>query len=146
MLLARPPQGFQTAQAGHPHVGDHQAEWFGSQNLESLFAGGGQDRLETLAAEKGIEQTALTGVIIDNQDTRRISRIFMKLGRHVPKWSRKPAFFVVVDYPARPVKEDYKPDRAQGRLFALQKPTRGPFNYNRLLRLSRHWCDGFGDR
>ena len=84
----------------------------------------GQDRLETLAAEERIEQTALPRVIIDNQDTGRFSRIGMKLGRHCLNGHQNQHLTGSLIIRTGPVKEDYKPDSAQGRLFAFQKPAR----------------------
>ena len=82
VLLARAPQRFQTGKAGHPHVGDHHVEFAGAQRFQGAFAGVHHHGFEALAPEKGIEQAALPGIVIDNQDARRFTGALAGFGRH----------------------------------------------------------------
>ena len=40
------------------------------------------DGLEALAAQEGIQQAALAGIVIDDQDARRSGTVLASLGRH----------------------------------------------------------------
>jgi len=56
--------------AGHADVGDHHIHVFGAEDIQGALAGGDDDSLEPLTAQKGIEQTALGRVVIHDEDAR----------------------------------------------------------------------------
>ena len=74
VFLARAPQRFQAGQPRHPHVGNHHGEFPGAEHFQGAFAGIRQRGFKTLAAEKGIQQAALAGVVVHNQDARSTLR------------------------------------------------------------------------
>ena len=85
MFLARAPQRFQTAQTRHPHVGNHHGEFPGAQHFQGAFAGIRQRGFKTLAAEKRIQQAALAGVVVHNQDARHFSGLVAQFGCHTAR-------------------------------------------------------------
>jgi hypothetical protein len=70
---------------GHPHVGNHHAEFSGAQCFQRPFSGIGRDGVESLAAEEGIEQAALAGVVIHDEDARRFGIFFAQFGCHAAR-------------------------------------------------------------
>ena len=67
-FLARAAEGLEAGHAGHADVGDHHADGLCAQGGEGGFAGGDGKRREALAAEEGVEQAGLAGVVIDDED------------------------------------------------------------------------------
>src|SRR5207237_4124265 len=58
------------------------AELPGAQSFQCPFARSDRHRIEALAAQKRIEQAALAGIIIDDQDARRFRAILAGVGWH----------------------------------------------------------------
>lgn len=67
-FLAGAAKGLETGHAGHAHVGDHHADGLRAEGGEGGFAGGDGKRGEALAAEEGVEEAGLAGVVIDEED------------------------------------------------------------------------------
>ena len=70
MLLAGASQGFQAGQAGHAHVRDHHADLLGLQDFERALTRRHRQSVKALAAQKRIQQAALPGVVIHDEDAR----------------------------------------------------------------------------
>jgi len=75
-------QGFQPGQTGHPHVGNHHGKFSGGEQFQRAFAGIGEDGFKALAAQKRIQQTALAGVVVHDEDARRRRRRLARFGWH----------------------------------------------------------------
>ena len=69
MLLARKAEGFEATEAGHPHVGNHQVDGLGAQRF-SARAPESTGTVSALALQERMEQAALTGVIIHDENVR----------------------------------------------------------------------------
>jgi hypothetical protein len=83
VLLAGQAQGVQAGQAGHADVGDHHVDLLFAQHFQGALAGGNGHRLEALAGQERIQQTALAGVIIHNQEPGRVGAGFWRSGGHI---------------------------------------------------------------
>ena len=82
VLLARAAQGFQAGHARHSHVRDHHADFFVAQDFERALTRRHRQRIKSLAAQKRIQQAALAGVVIHDQDARGFGGIFAVLECH----------------------------------------------------------------
>ena len=89
VFLTRAAEGFQTGNAGHSHVGNHHVEFPAAQDSQRLFAGSNRDGIEALTFQERIQKTALTGIVIDNQDARRPGSIVAGVRGHVRKPSQQ---------------------------------------------------------
>ena len=96
VFLAGAPQGFQAGKPRHPHVGNHHGKFPGAEHFQGAFAGIRQRRLKTLAAQKRIQQAALAGIIVHNQDARCFGRMVAGFG-HGLKLSDSDAAFQAAD-------------------------------------------------
>ena len=67
-FLAGAAEGLKAGHARHADVGNHHADRLRVEGGEGGFAGGDGQGLEALAAEEGVEQAGLAGVIIDEED------------------------------------------------------------------------------
>ena len=88
VLLAREAESFQAAQPGHPDVGNHEIKFSGAQQFQGAFAGIGGDGLEILACQEGIQEAALAGVVIHDQDARQRFCVFVIFQRHASIYRR----------------------------------------------------------
>jgi hypothetical protein len=68
MILTHLPQHLQPGHARHAHIGDDHVDGPLLQLPQGLAAGVRQRNGEALSGQKGVEQTALPLVVIDNQD------------------------------------------------------------------------------
>src|SRR5581483_9229355 len=82
VLLPRLSERLQTRQPGHAHIRNHQVKRFGPQQGQGAFARIGHDYFKSLPLEEGLEQTALAGIIIHNQDARRLRSAIAALVGH----------------------------------------------------------------
>ena len=71
VLLAGQAQRFQAGQPGHAHVGNHHVDLLLAQDFQGALAGGDGHGLEPLAGQERIEQAALAGVVIHDQEPGR---------------------------------------------------------------------------
>src|SRR5881394_4236785 len=74
-------QRFQAGDARHPHIRDHQVNLFATQGFQSLFSSARQEDLEPLAAKKRVQQTALSRVVVDDQEAWPVLRGFNRHAR-----------------------------------------------------------------
>ena len=86
MLLTRLAKGFQAGHARHAHVRDHHADSATAQNLERVFTGSHRHGVEALALQKGVQQAALSGVVIDDQEARPLQVRIVRYGAHGVTW------------------------------------------------------------
>ena len=70
-ILAHAAERFEAGKAGHPHIGNHHGKFSGGQKPECAFARIGGDGIKALAAQERIQQAALAGVIVHDEDARR---------------------------------------------------------------------------
>ena len=68
MLLASAAQCFKTRNARHAHVGNHHVDGARAEDLQRFLAGIDGDRFEVLRLQERIEQAALRGVVIDDEE------------------------------------------------------------------------------
>src|SRR5262245_12937601 len=85
MLLARAAQRFQTGDAWHADIGNHHADFLSAEDFQGLFAGRNRHGFESLPFEERIEETALAGIVIDDQDARRLASVIFDFGWQ--RWS-----------------------------------------------------------
>src|ERR1039458_360057 len=62
------PALFTTASRRHPHVGNHHGKFSSRKQCARAFAGIGEDGFKTLTAQERVQQTALAGIVVQNQD------------------------------------------------------------------------------
>jgi hypothetical protein len=68
VLLAGAAEGIEAGDAGHADVGDHHVDGLGAEGGEGGFTRVDGEGLEALSAQEGIEQAALAGVVIDDEE------------------------------------------------------------------------------
>jgi hypothetical protein len=73
-LLPHALEHFETGHAGHPDIGNDHGWLLRLQYFQRAFAGIRRDSFEALGAQEGIEQAALTGVVIHDEDARSTLR------------------------------------------------------------------------
>ncbi len=71
VFLARLAQSVQAGESRHADVGDHHVYLLFAQDFQGALAGGNGHRLEPLGGQERIEQTALAGVVIHDQEPGR---------------------------------------------------------------------------
>ena len=86
VLLACAVQRFQSGKPRHPHIRNHHGILAGAEHFQRAFAGVRRRGLESLTAKKGIQQAALTGIIVHNQDARGFSRMVAGFGHRLQSY------------------------------------------------------------
>jgi hypothetical protein len=69
VLLACAAERVEAGDAGHPNIGDHHVDGMGLEGGEGSFAGFDGESFEALGSEEGIEEAALAGVVIDDEES-----------------------------------------------------------------------------
>ena len=71
---------------------NHHGELLLSQRLQRAFAGIDRHGVETLRLEKSVQQAALPGIVIDDEDPWRRAVFFRNIRWHGQNSSMSPAF------------------------------------------------------
>ena len=87
VFLAGAPQGFEAGHAGHAHVGDHHVEPAG----RSVSSARSPESTVTVSKpwllEKRLQQAALAGIVIDDENLRASGAVFFGFSGHaVLQW------------------------------------------------------------